>query len=113
MYRSFNIGLWFDTIKASAPISEIANSLIAFNGDFTMSDTHIETEKIYRLIHELNNALNIIKMNAYLLRGKLREHAEEESLHSLQSGVEKAEKVLKDFCLVEMGQIDAKQSGEK
>jgi hypothetical protein len=78
-----------------------------------MSQEHvIEAKKIRELIHGLNNALNVAKMNAYLLRSKVQGSIDGETMDSLDQGLEKAESLLRDFCHLELDSNPSQPGGE-
>lgn len=57
----------------------------------------METSEIRKLLHDLSNALNAAKINAYLLRRMHGEILDRETVDGLDSSLSDAEKLVADF----------------
>lgn len=57
----------------------------------------METSEIRKLLHDLSNALNAAKINAYLLRRMHVDVLDRETIDGLDSSLSDAEKLVADF----------------
>lgn len=57
----------------------------------------METSEIRKLLHDLSNALNAAKINAYLLRRMHGDLLDKETVDGLDSSLFDAEKLVADF----------------
>jgi hypothetical protein len=57
----------------------------------------MDTPAVRKLLHDLSNALNAVKINAYLLRRMHTDTLDKETIDALDSSLYDAEKLVSDF----------------
>ena len=72
----------------------------------------METTEIRQYLHDLSNALNTLKINAFLLRRIHKDQLDRETMDSLDASLHDAEKIVFGFQAKVHSEIPASQTSE-